>query len=107
MLFSKTVCEKAIVEESDRAFYAIQYNSKAIQLDVEIVSSLILQYCYYLCLRSESSIYDVFPMELPSLLSKPHFMTIAVQIIEIFNFIDSFILYKITYSWIRSCLISS
>lgn len=76
--YSKDTCEKAIAKDSNRAYYAIKYNKRDIELDVEVVASLILQYCYYICLKTDSIFYDVFPMELPSLLNKPHFMTIAV-----------------------------
>ena len=104
--YSKDICENAIAKESERAYFAMQYNKKEIQLDVEIVASLILQYCYYRCLASESTTYDVFPMELPSLLKKPHFMTISVEINEHDMIVDSCLLYDVPYPWITSCHVS-
>lgn len=76
--FCEEMGSKVNVENKDRAIYNVKYDGKDISIDSEVVMSLVLQYCYYRCLRSESIGYDTFPMELPKLLEQPHSMTIAV-----------------------------
>ena len=76
--YSKDICSTAGVNDDTRALYTIQYNEIKIFLDVEIVQSIILQYCFYCCLRDENNDYDSFPIELPEMLKKDHKMIISV-----------------------------
>ena len=76
--YSKDICSTAGVNDDTRALYTIQYNEGERILDVEIVQSIILQYCFYCCLRDENNDYDSFPIELPEMLKKDHSMIISV-----------------------------
>ena len=77
--YSEDICSKAGVNDDTRALYTLLYNDNETILDVEIVQSIILQYCFYCCLREESNSYDTFPIELPELLKKEHKMIISVN----------------------------
>ena len=76
--YSKDICSTAGVNDDTRALYTVQYNESERILDVEIVQSIILQYCFYCCLRDENNDYDSFPIELPEMLKKDHSMIISV-----------------------------
>ena len=77
-VYSKDICSTAGVNDDTRALYTVQYNESERILDVEIVQSIILQYCFYCCLRDENNDYESFPIELPEMLKKDHSMIISV-----------------------------
>ena len=76
--YSKDICSTAGVNDDTRALYTIQYNEGERILDVEIVQSIILQYCFYCCLCDKNNDYDLFPIELPEILKKDHSIIISV-----------------------------
>lgn len=101
-LYSKDICEKVNVDNKEHALYTVKYNGKETSLDVEVVVSLVLQYCYYRCLHTESVAYDTFPMELPQLVKQPHSIAISVLVYFLYD-LDPFLLYNFAYPRFRSC----
>ena len=101
-LYSKDMCEKVNVDDKSRAVYSVKYNGKDTSLDVEVVVSLVLQYCYYRCLHTESVVYDTFPIELPELVKQPHCMAISV-VMCVFSHLDSILLHSFAHPWLGSC----
>ena len=77
-LFDSKVSEKVTVSNTSRAQFTVMYNNETFFVDSESALSLILQYVYYRCFKTESISYDTFPFEMQAIREKSKPVAIAI-----------------------------
>ena len=76
--FDSKVSEKVTVFNTSRAQFTVMYNDETFFVDSESALSIILQYVYYRCFKTESISYDTFPFEMKAILENSKPVAIAI-----------------------------
>lgn len=65
--YDKSTSEKVTPVNTARSQFSVSYRDTSYSVDAEAALSIILQYVYYRCFKTESMTYDTFPFELQTI----------------------------------------